>query len=285
MKDCPENKILNPATNRCVLKTSAIGKKLLKGEEPKQKEPKQKEPKAKPKKDCPPDKILNEKTGRCVKNTSANRKKISSVLPAPPSIPSVPIIPSPIPAPIPIFPIPVPSLVPNDKFYDVKEYLTSGEKQLSKYKKNVLSKEQKINNLINYGKTVQEELKKKIYEVKPPIFYDTKEYFNHIVPKDIFYDVNQYGEDEIDYSQKYHLAPQYTKKEYEEFKKRNKKIRANLENIKKIQNTPEYMKSLFDKPTTIPTSQVDILEGIALANKYVRESNKPKIKRKPRGMI
>ena len=29
MKDCPPDKILNPSTNRCVLKTGAIGKKLL----------------------------------------------------------------------------------------------------------------------------------------------------------------------------------------------------------------------------------------------------------------
>jgi len=29
MKDCPPDKILNPLTNRCVLKTGAIGKKIL----------------------------------------------------------------------------------------------------------------------------------------------------------------------------------------------------------------------------------------------------------------
>ena len=29
MKSCPSNKILNPKSNRCVLKTGAIGKKLL----------------------------------------------------------------------------------------------------------------------------------------------------------------------------------------------------------------------------------------------------------------
>ena len=30
MKNCPSNKILNPTTNRCVLKSGLIGKKLLK---------------------------------------------------------------------------------------------------------------------------------------------------------------------------------------------------------------------------------------------------------------
>jgi len=32
-KECPENKIVNPQTGRCVLKTGAIGKKLLKTKE------------------------------------------------------------------------------------------------------------------------------------------------------------------------------------------------------------------------------------------------------------
>ena len=32
-KECPENKIVNPKTGRCVLKTGAIGKKLLKNKE------------------------------------------------------------------------------------------------------------------------------------------------------------------------------------------------------------------------------------------------------------
>ena len=29
MKNCPSNKILNPLTNRCVLKSGLIGKKIL----------------------------------------------------------------------------------------------------------------------------------------------------------------------------------------------------------------------------------------------------------------
>jgi len=34
MKDCPPNKILNPATNRCVSLNGAIGKKLIKPKSP-----------------------------------------------------------------------------------------------------------------------------------------------------------------------------------------------------------------------------------------------------------
>lgn len=32
-KECPEEKIINPKTGRCVLKTGAIGRKLLKTKE------------------------------------------------------------------------------------------------------------------------------------------------------------------------------------------------------------------------------------------------------------
>lgn len=32
-KECPDDKIINPETGRCVLKTGAIGKKLLKTKE------------------------------------------------------------------------------------------------------------------------------------------------------------------------------------------------------------------------------------------------------------
>ena len=52
MKDCPPDKILNPATQRCVSKTGAIGKKLM------AKGVRIIKPKV-IKKDCPPDKILN----------------------------------------------------------------------------------------------------------------------------------------------------------------------------------------------------------------------------------
>ena len=53
---CPQDKILNPKTNRCVSKTGKIGKELVLNV-----------PDIKPKKVvCPQDKILNPKTNRCV---------------------------------------------------------------------------------------------------------------------------------------------------------------------------------------------------------------------------
>ena len=108
---CPPNKVLNPATGRCVLKTGAIGKKILaaQAKTSPQKQPAakkaapQKQPaaysslviakKASPQKPaakkaapqkpaaqkqiiCPPDKILNPATGRCVKKTGPVGKKL-----------------------------------------------------------------------------------------------------------------------------------------------------------------------------------------------------------------
>ncbi len=99
---CPPNKVLNPATGRCVLKTGAIGKKILAAQAAPQKQPAakkaahQKQPakKASPQKQpaakkaapqkpaaqkqiiCPPDKILNPATGRCVKKTGTIGKKL-----------------------------------------------------------------------------------------------------------------------------------------------------------------------------------------------------------------
>jgi hypothetical protein len=65
MKSCPPDKILNPATNRCVSKTGAIGKKLIGLVKTKV-----------IKIDCPPDKILNPITKRCVSKTGAIGKKL-----------------------------------------------------------------------------------------------------------------------------------------------------------------------------------------------------------------
>lgn len=57
---CPNNYILNPKTNRCVLKTGAIGKKLLNTT-----------------KECPSDKILNPQSNRCISKTSAKGKTLA----------------------------------------------------------------------------------------------------------------------------------------------------------------------------------------------------------------
>jgi len=73
IKECPPDKILNPETNNCVLKSGAIGKKILANIAnsiiitPKQIE-------------CPPDKILNPDTNKCVLKTGAIGKKILSQL-------------------------------------------------------------------------------------------------------------------------------------------------------------------------------------------------------------
>jgi len=73
IKECPPDKILNPETNNCVLKSGAIGKKILKNllikNDDKTIELK------KPNK-CPDDKILNPDTNRCVNKSGAIGKKI-----------------------------------------------------------------------------------------------------------------------------------------------------------------------------------------------------------------
>ena len=80
-KECPDGKILNPKTNRCI-KIKEVKEKKPKGRpkkdinEPKQ-EPEQKpELKVEPsKKECPDGKILNPKTNRCIKIKEVKEKK------------------------------------------------------------------------------------------------------------------------------------------------------------------------------------------------------------------
>ena len=70
---CPENKILNPTTNRCVLKTGKIGKKILESNKSKVKS----EVKSKVKSnDCPENKILNPVTNRCVLKSGKIGRKL-----------------------------------------------------------------------------------------------------------------------------------------------------------------------------------------------------------------
>ncbi len=69
MKECPPNKIYNEKTGNCVLKTGAIGKKIMK-------EYKLTNYIKEETKECPPDKILNPKTNKCVLKTGAIGKKI-----------------------------------------------------------------------------------------------------------------------------------------------------------------------------------------------------------------
>jgi hypothetical protein len=50
-KKCPEGKVLNPKTGRCILIKNAINKNIAKPKSPKK---------------CPDGKVLNPKTGRCI---------------------------------------------------------------------------------------------------------------------------------------------------------------------------------------------------------------------------
>ena len=61
IKQCPEGKVLNPKTNRCVNTKGAIGRKLTKT-----------------KKDCPEGKVLNPKTNRCVNTKGSIGKKLAT---------------------------------------------------------------------------------------------------------------------------------------------------------------------------------------------------------------
>lgn len=76
-KECPPDKILNPATNRCIKRDSVVAKKILSNINPTSK-PKKPTTKTSKPKECPPDKILNPTTNRCVKRDSALGKKLAS---------------------------------------------------------------------------------------------------------------------------------------------------------------------------------------------------------------
>ena len=86
-KECPEDKIYNPESKRCVSKTGKIGKKLLSIKQKKIEQPikrttqhvKQKE-KIKKQKHCPEDKIYNPESKRCVSKTGKIGKKLLSFL-------------------------------------------------------------------------------------------------------------------------------------------------------------------------------------------------------------
>ena len=69
-KECPNGKILNPKTNRCI-KIKEVKEKKPRGRPPKIKE----EPKEPKKKECPDGKILNPKTNRCIKIKEVKEKK------------------------------------------------------------------------------------------------------------------------------------------------------------------------------------------------------------------
>ena len=94
MNKCPDDKVLNSKTGRCVNKKGVIGKKILNENIKENIKKNIKENK------CPDDKILNPNTGRCVKKDGAIGKSLLKNLKS--SIP-IPInIPIDIPIDIPI---------------------------------------------------------------------------------------------------------------------------------------------------------------------------------------
>lgn len=264
-KECPDDKILNPATNRCVSKTGTIGKKLLKASVPAP------TPTPIPARRPVSMGMMREEPVIQTPPATPRQRRLTTRRPAPLSIPiyqppSTPFITpgssvattvntsySSIPSASSYASIPSASSyasiasiasIPrgNDIFYDAQEY---------------------NNNMINATRIIQKAVRKNL-------------------PK--FYDVPNIPEED-----KFYTAPQYTKKEQKEMKKKKKMTRAFIGDINKIQSTPEYMKGLFDKPTSLPGSKVDIIEGIAYINKAIKEENKkvnkPKVKRNKRSMI
>ena len=81
IKSCPEGKVINPKTGRCIKKETL---------EKQNKKTKPAEPSKPAIKECPEGKVLNPKTGRCIKkeNFKKQNKKADK------SVPSVPIVPA-----------------------------------------------------------------------------------------------------------------------------------------------------------------------------------------------
>jgi hypothetical protein len=78
-KECPEDQILNPATNRCVSKYGLKGRRLLNVSNTvnkTQNNEKNNSSKMKKVKICPEDKIVNPATNRCVSKTGAKGKQL-----------------------------------------------------------------------------------------------------------------------------------------------------------------------------------------------------------------
>ena len=86
---CPNDKIINPKTGKCVSRTGSIGRSILSGHV--QSPEKQKKSK-RTEVNCPNDKIINPKTGRCVSRTGSIGRSILDAIPKP-----IPPKPKPIP--------------------------------------------------------------------------------------------------------------------------------------------------------------------------------------------
>ena len=100
IKSCPEGKVLNPKTGRCIKKENLEKqtKKAKPAEPAKPAKPaKPAEPPAKPAiKECPEGKVLNPKTGRCIKkeNLKKQTKKTNTGAPSVPVAPAAPAAPA-----------------------------------------------------------------------------------------------------------------------------------------------------------------------------------------------
>lgn len=70
IKACPDDKILNPITSRCVKKDGKIGRQVMEGMKVQNKVTREQE------KYCPDDKILNTATNRCVLKSGAIGRKL-----------------------------------------------------------------------------------------------------------------------------------------------------------------------------------------------------------------
>ena len=80
---CPPGKILNPATNKCVKRDGAIGRRILAAQggsraaaAPRASSPRRPAARAASRGDCPPGKIRNPATGRCVKRDGPTGRRI-----------------------------------------------------------------------------------------------------------------------------------------------------------------------------------------------------------------
>lgn len=116
---CDKNKVLNPSTGRCVLKTGKIGKLLLQKDQKGQKGKKdQKDQKGKKGQNikCKSNQVLNPNTGRCVLKSGKIGKSLLNK-----DIPIIPVIPKKDKVPI----VNVSKLdINEDGFISIKEYLS-----------------------------------------------------------------------------------------------------------------------------------------------------------------
>ena len=80
VKECPEGKILNPETKRCVNINSAIAKKILASLKPDKNDINIKAKKPVIIKKCPTGKILNPNTNRCINENSIIAKQLLALL-------------------------------------------------------------------------------------------------------------------------------------------------------------------------------------------------------------